>query len=46
MIGGRSDIPMMAPPVATGSIERDDESIGRASNNGGIRGPMPLSDRS
>lgn len=31
---------MMVPPVATGSVDRDDESVGMSS-----RGRLPLSDR-
>ena len=35
------DNPMLVPPVATGSVERDDESVGMSS-----RGRQVMSDRS
>ena len=43
MIGGRADIPMLVPPVATGIVERDDDSIGISTYGGGRQ---VLSDRS
>ena len=43
MIGGRADIPMLVPPVATGSVERDDDSVGISTYGAGRQ---VLSDRS
>ena len=43
MLGGRGDIPMLVPPVATGSAEGDDESVGLSTYG---NGRQVLSDRS